>query len=211
MNIISEKVIASIKLGKPAFFRNEFQKFVCWDDLERILNLRPFITTSRFKITEDTDYITWDRQAFITDLNSVPSSILDKQIIKNHVCLIHDLSRINETTNKICSELESHFPSSAADAHLYFSLGERLTEGFGIHKDEMDVLIVQMEGSSEVKVWDSSKTVLNKVLTPGDSVFIPAETNHSVQSLSKRLSVSFPIVNKSLYPPQDRHWIKLEI
>jgi quercetin dioxygenase-like cupin family protein len=46
-------------------------------------------------------------------------------------------------------------------------------------------------------------------MQPGDLIFIPKNTLHEATSLSKRLSISFPIAEHLDLPPQDRKWIRI--
>ena len=50
---------------------------------------------------------------------------------------------------------------------------------------------------------------MNVVLNPGDVIFIPKFMVHQAISLSKRLSISFPMSVMLDGTSQDRHWIKI--
>lgn len=225
----NQEVFKNIKSLKPAFFKRAFPKIFSWDELEHLLNLRPFINNRRLVITDlgEKTY-SWERQSYMSDINTFPPSLLDDDILKNHVCYLYDSSRVNQYTNNIAFNIERTFPGSSTDAHIYFSVGDNLTEGFGIHMDTLYVLVVHVEGKSRLRIWDPSVTeemggdrirvkeldytpIIDEIMETGDAAFIPVNTYHCVTSLTKRLSVSFPITMVSETPPQDRHWIKLKI
>ena len=66
-----------------------------------------------------------------------------------------------------------------------------------------------MEGSYEITIYDlKDKKIINKILKSGNGVFIPANHNHEINSLSKRLSISFAMAPyESIF--QEREWISL--
>ena len=52
--------------------------------------------------------------------------------------------------------------------------------------------------------------IIDEKMKPNDVVFVPKGINHHVIGLTKRLSISFPmIISSDSYPPQDRTWIEL--
>jgi ribosomal protein L16 Arg81 hydroxylase len=216
---IPQNVINEIKLTKPAFFKGVFDKFFTWKDLENLLNLRPFVNADRCKIINQKTY-NWQRQTWMSDVNTFPPSILDTEIRQFH-CYLSDASRANEKTNAICAELEQTFSGGASDAHIYFNLAETPDNGFGIHWDFSHNLIVQMEGQSKFQVWDdtvvgdrnvtflSEQPIIDVVMEPGDAVFVPLNVYHQATSMSKRLSISFPISFNNETATQERHWIKI--
>lgn len=215
---IQSNIIDEIKSVKPAFFNNAFTSILTWQELENLLNLRPFVNADRCKIINQKGY-TWDRQTWLSDVNTFPPSILDTEI-RNFHCYLSDASRVNEKINSICAQLEQTFAGGAADAHIYFNLAETPDNGFGIHWDFSHNLIVQVEGESKFQIWDETvvgdrnvsflkeQPVIDVVMKPGDAVFVPLNVYHQATSLTKRLSVSFPISFNNETAPQERHWIK---
>jgi len=220
------EIFETIKDLRPHYFKQAFPKIFSWEELEHLLNLRPFVNSNRLRITDSNEGYTWPMQGYLSDVNSFPPTLLDNEILKKYVCYLGDASRANKQLNKIANEIEKSFPQSVTDAHIYFSLGDQFTEGFGIHMDTVYVLLIHVEGKSRFQMWDQNITeqiggkrigvpnlpeppTIDEVIETGDAVFIPVNTYHKVTSLTKRLSVSFPIVMNSELPPQDRHWIKL--
>ena len=216
---ISQNIIDEIKQVKPAFFKNAFEKFFTWKELENLLNLRPFVNADRCKFVNDKPY-TWQRQTWMSDVNTFPPTLLDTEIRQYH-CYLSDASRVNESVNSVCGQLEKTFTGGAVDAHIYFNLAEVADNGFGIHWDFSHNLIVQMEGETEFKVWEDTvvgdrnpqflndKPVIDVVMQPGDAIFVPLNVYHQAISKSKRLSISFPISMNNETANQDRHWIKI--
>jgi len=226
--MFDETVFKKIKDLKPCFFKKAFPKIFSWEELERLINLRPMINNKRFVMTDCSTSYSWMRQGYLSDVNTFPPSLLDNEIMQRYVCYVNDCSRVNPHTNLIASKIEKTFPDSVTDAHVYFSVGESLSEGFGIHMDYLYVLVIHVEGSSKIRIWDPSITeeigggrirvkelmqspVIDEIMETGDAAFIPINTYHCISSQTKRLSISFPIDMKSNLPPQDRHWIKLKV
>lgn len=226
--LIQSNIIEKIKENKPCFFKNAFPKIFSWDELERLLNLRPFVNDRRLIVTDSNERYEWPFQSYMSDINTFPPTLIDNEIIKNHVCYLYDASRASETLNDIAKQIEKSFPGSASDAHIYFSVSEKITEGFGIHMDKLNVLLIHVEGKSQIEIWDSAvteeigggrvninnlneKPIICETMSTGDAVFIPLNTFHKVSSITKRLSISFPFLFNDDHEPQDRHWIKLNV
>lgn len=210
-----------IKKLEPFYEGNVLKNIFSWKELEYLLNLRPFNSQSRFKVFLKEEY-KWPCQAWVTDINCFPPSII-KDIIKKYPCHLADSSRVNEKINSICEELET-ITKLPTDSHIYFDLREfHDFGGFGVHFDFAHNLIVQVEGISNIKIWNvkgfeenkriithlDEKPILDVIMKPGDVCYIPAYHYHKVVSLSKRLSVSFPSSVSIDFPFQEREWIKI--
>ena len=61
-------------------------------------------------------------------------------------------------------------------------------KSFPLHKDSMDVLLLQVKGRIKLKVEK-----INKVMVPGDVVYIPRGTDHEILPLQSRVTYSFGI------------------
>jgi len=220
--LIPKEIENEILKIKPCYFPNAFPGIFSWGELENLLNLRPFVNGARFKIINDKPY-TWNRQAWMSDANCFPPSLLEKELKQYH-CYFIDASRVNKSVNSMSGELEKLFEGSAVDAHIYFTVSDNLDGGFGIHWDHSHNLIVQVEGSTRFLLWDhyannsaddrfadvmNMDPLYDVVLNPGDAVFVPLRCYHKASSQTKRMSVSFPISIDANVPSQDRHWIKL--
>lgn len=218
---ISSEVLEKIKDANIQHLPNSFpSKVFSWNDLECVLNLRPFVNDKRMIFINQNGY-NWKVQSWMTDPNTFPPSLLDTEIRK-YTAYLADATRLNAALNETAKELEELFIGASVDAHIYFCLSDDLTAGFNIHFDYSHNLIVQLEGSSKIEIWnkksydDSARIVdsldetpvIDVVMNPGDAVFVPMNTYHRVNSLEKRMSVSFPISYNNT-ACQDRHWIKL--
>ena len=218
---IKQNVLEAIKELKPAVFRQEFAKIFSWQDLENLLNLRPFVNAARFQVLNNGEGYQWDRQSWMSDVNTYPPTLLNDVINKHH-CYFSDASRVNKEVNEVCADIENSFGDvrGSADAHIYFNLNVT-SNGFGIHWDTSHNLIIQMEGETRFEVWDEGvmgernmnflpeQPIISEVLVPGDAIFIPMRVYHRATSLTKRLSISFPFVVREELQPQERHWIKI--
>lgn len=219
---LSDHIKSKILESRPCYFPKSFPKIFSWDQLEKLLNLRPFVNNKRFKIIGEQNY-SWENQTWLSDINTYPPSLLEIELKKHH-CYFSDSSRVNKEINGICKELEDIFPECGADAHIYFTISDNLDGGFGIHWDYSHNLIVQVEGSTRFMLWDQSAEqgvkernvkslsqdpIYDVVLNEGDAVFVPFRYYHCAISQTKRLSVSFPISHNKFLQHQDRHWIEL--
>ena len=184
--------------------------FVTWTELERLLNLRPFVNYKRFHVVNDKEY-SWFNPGWASD-NSYPPSLIQEEI-KNYVCYLSDCSKVNEQVNALCKQIEE-VTDSEVDAHIYFSFfyNDRDIEKY-IHKEKSNNLIIQLDGKTEFWIWGlerSSEPLLKVIMHPGDVLYIPAGHWHGALSLTKRLSLSIPISPHRVLQKEDRHWIRLE-
>jgi|TARA_R100000742_G_C4266958_1_gene85100 hypothetical protein len=164
-------------------------KLFSYEELERILNLRPFMSVNRFKVCNSVEKFTWANNIWSTDKYCWPSDVIEK-LTKDQTCYITDCSKINKRINIIAQHLENRF-KKAVDCHIYFSLNRKANH-FKKHKDKSHNLIVASEGVIKVKIF--SETVIEKVLKTGEYVFIPADIYHYITpQTDKRISCSFPI------------------
>lgn len=218
--LIPEYVLKEIKQVKPCYFKNAFSKFFSWEELERLLNLRPFVNSDRLHIINNLSY-SWKNQAWLSDKNSFPPSLLQEEL-KKYMFYLSDSTRVNREINEIAAQLEKTFLNGKCDAHIYSTIADTLDGGFGIHWDYSHNLIVQIEGATRFQIWanpepDSSRNleehndepVIDEILNPGDAVFVPVYVYHRALSQTKRLSVSFPINFDVNNESQDRHWIQI--
>lgn len=203
----------AIQNKSSLYIKNIAPKLFSFEDLEQLLNLRPFINNSRFIIATDSYSYSWDDTPFwLTDFNSYPADLLDS-IIKEHVCYLCDCSRVNKQINSICEELES-ISGYAVDAHIYFNFKDAIKDsdhplGFGKHKDVNHNLIICTEGSMKINLWiEDSIDPTEYTLTIGDGVVIPKGVYHQIIPLEKRISISFAISpDETVF--QTRKWLSL--
>lgn len=71
---------------------------------------------------------------------------------------------------------------------------ENINGSFGIHKDKMDVLYLQVLGNVEWSIFDNNNLKLqSEILTPGDLVYVPRHIYHSSNPLGPRVGFSHGI------------------
>ena len=217
---MNDEFLECIKQLKPAHQKSAIKDIFSWKEFESLINLRPFVSTSRFNVLLNEKY-SWPRQAWLTDVNTFPPTLL-KNILKEKMGYIRDCTRINSKINCISKKLEE-LTGCATDAHIYFSLVENeiSNQGFGIHNDAAHNLIVQVEGNTRLEIWDIKPKfesrvdsvdvppIIDVLLSHGDIVYVPAYFLHRATSKTKRLSISFPMSeNKNIQ--QERNWINLK-
>ena len=197
-------MLSALKVDQVSFGELKTKLF-SYEELEKILNLRPFMSMNRFRICGPTKKYSWITSGWSTDHNSWPIDAIE-EITKDNTCYINDCSKINEKINKLAQELENIF-NKPVDCHIYFSLNKTVNH-FKKHKDESHNLIVSSEGAIKVEIF--SETKLEKVLNTGEYVFIPAGIYHHVTpQTDKRISCSFPItLIESGF--ENRKWMKIK-
>ena len=208
--MIDDDVIANIKSNTPFYKSDCLRDIFSLKEFENLVNLRPFINNNRFIIaTANQNEYRWNREAWLSDVNTWPSSLLS-DVLKNECVYIHDCSKVNRKVNDVCDFFEKNF-NWPTDAHIFYSDNKNEKNSLGKHFDKSNNLIVQIEGESSLKVWSKNDDlIIDEKMKPNDVVFVPKGINHHVIGLTKRLSISFPMnISSNGYPPQDRTWIEL--
>jgi quercetin dioxygenase-like cupin family protein len=188
---------------KKNHFGKTSKNLYSFTELEKLINLRPFITKERLMYTAEGNY-SWSGYSWQKYKDTFPISILKKLINKN-VIGIADCSRVNKKINSLCLKLEKIF-KRPVDCHIFYSSKEKM-EGFNKHRDESYNFIVLIKGEIKVEVWGKEK--IEKIMKPGEYVFISKNTDHKITPLSnKRLSCSFPIMeNEGVF--DEREWLNI--
>lgn len=190
----------------------KFKKDYCsdllsWKEFETLVNIRPLMTSRRVNFFNQKPY-RWDCPSWGLDVNAIPPTII-KEALFESVCYFRDMSRATENINQFAKTLEEEY-KSVVDAHVYVCLNLKPDHPFGKHHDVDDNVIVQCEGETNFKVWDTNdQQVLDVNLTSGDTIWIPKLYPHLATSHTKRLSVSFPVMEGNDLCKEDREWIKL--
>ena len=221
MNNIKEILSKLYKDEKPVVIKNAFADVLDIQYFENIINFTPVTSARRFMPTYSTPVYNWPVPDWSSGTDHYPITLV-KHLLDKGICYIRDCSRINKKVNNICYELEkiSHRP---VDAHIYFSYVNKEEKSFGIHKDDAHNFIIQVEGKTHWKIGTKKyeneqknikefllddKISIDDILAPGDIIYVPAHVYHSAQSLTKRISISFPIpTDKELNNFEERDWI----
>lgn len=215
-----QELIDQINKNKPFYKKKFFKDLYSWKELENLINLRPFVTTEALTWVNNKHY-KWKNGDWTLNPNTYPPSLIQKEL-KEHMCYLRDASRANKKINNLCHELEEALDCSA-DAHIFFSLTDKLSDTFRIHFDTNYNLIISIDGKIRFKAWNKKETdpKLNKldlldenplfdiVLESGDCVYIPKHYYHQAIPLTARLSVSIPFNPSVECKKQERHWIDL--
>ena len=109
---------------------------------------------------------------------------------QKHTFILQSSSITRELANLV-EEIEEDNKVDAG-AHVYAGLmGSR---SFKPHQDKPDNLIIQCIGESRVTLYNEEKEIdLQKILKPGQSIYIPSKQFHLFEPLSDRLSISIPM------------------
>jgi hypothetical protein len=204
-----------IKLLVPHFGKAK-KNLYTWKELESLINLRPFMSSSRFNAANSKEtydlygdkVYEWKNTGWSTESNAWPVSCL-KDILSKTSVYIQDCSRANEKINAVCRQLEGLL-SSNSDCHIYFSVDKSLPN-FNKHNDLVHNLIIVSDGTIRCELFIENGHIIEKELSNGDYVFIPAGMYHRITPLSeKRLSLSFPIYPDKASHYEEREWLRLD-
>ena len=196
-------------------FKAKFEKGYCkdllnWKGLETIINTRPLLTRWRVRVPIEDKEFTWPIDKWMTEPETYPASVM-KELIDTQTLYIVDASKFTKKLNDFCKNIEETY-EKCCDAHIYICKNLNEDHPFGIHFDYVDNIIVQCEGTTNFRVWDSSlidpmgsnqkltfvddeedDTLLDVIMEPGDAIWVPKHCPHQAISKTERFSVSFPM------------------
>jgi ribosomal protein L16 Arg81 hydroxylase len=162
------------------------------------LNFRPAITNERLKWIGWNERVEWVNTVWAQNKNTWPITLIDK-FLDDYTLVLDDSSQINSAVNSVCKNIES-VSNAQTDAHIFYSRKEG-SNSFLPHWDDSHNFLLQIHGHSIFTAWSDEKgerfgnpkdVLFKKYLSPGDLVFFPRHSYHSIVSLGKRLSISFP-------------------
>ena len=137
----------------PKFEKGYCPNLLSWKEISNLINIRPLMSASRVRVFgEGTD--TWKNNYWCTDANCYPSGLLEKIIDESGVSYFTDMSRSTEKINEFAKNLEDEY-NQEVDAHIYMCRNLKPRHPFEIHFDMSDNVIVQCEGTTNFKVWES--------------------------------------------------------
>jgi hypothetical protein len=217
--MLTTEIKDSIKNNRPYYIPDAIHTIFSWQELENLLNLRPFASTSRLTILSNETY-SWRASDWSSDFNCYPPSLLNI-LLKEHVAYFRDATRVNKHVNEIAKDIED-LTGLTTDAHIYFALNTK-GKSFGIHNDINDNMIVQIEGQTNFKVWDikaeedgpnnidslEKDPIIDVTMKPGDVIGIPRKYWHSAISQTPRMSISFAMSPCAVKQFEDRNWINI--
>ena len=199
-----------------------------WSELADLINIRPLMTDKRVHLLGLGKRFEWLNSTWTSDPNCFPPSLI-RSLLDEIVIYFTDMSRVTKNINDFAKSIEDNYRMQV-DAHIYVCRNPDLEHPFGAHIDGAHNIIVQCEGETNFKVWDKVENgeklleekknvkmiiddapILDVIMKPGDTIWIPKHYPHLATSLSPRLSVSFPLSSSMDISQirEDRNWITL--
>ena len=121
-------------------------------------------------------------------IDSHPKNLVQVESQKNRTALrdLHRRATVKPIVKEIISLLQNTCPDKQITNIAFIGFGQH--KSFPLHKDSMDVLLLQVKGRIRLKVKK-----INKIMVPGDVVYIPRGTDHEILPLQSRVTYSFGI------------------
>jgi len=210
------------------FMHSDVLPKVSISDIEIMLN-HPFIDLSivdfnRSKIPRSELYsgTPWDPI-------SLNRTKVKRLIDEGRTFIIHNNSEINRDIAELCDSIEEELPGYHADLHVYAS-SQKDAATYAPHRDSpQHKIFIQLFGEVHWTIYDRGsapikdgvvavteefakenfKVLIDRVAGPGDIIYMPDSTFHKVETLSPRVSLSFPISHFPTYPCKDRTTLSL--
>ena len=152
----------------------------------------------------DWDYDMYD---FISYVNTHPNQFKLWEPNNRRLGLVKMESRKStpDFAKNIIDNLKKTFYKNNITCHAYCGFTNH-SKSFNIHKDQMDVLYLQIIGDTEWSIWESDldekeitmdqgKCILTEKFIPGKWIWVPRGTYHFVKPITPRVGFSFGIEN----------------
>ncbi|WP_328764274.1 JmjC domain-containing protein [Streptomyces sp. NBC_00272] len=170
-----------------------------WDDLNRIIATQR-LEPPRLRLSADGETVPLHRYAIPTTnrravtWSSIQPADFHAQLKAGASLVLDAVEKIHPAVAAAAEGLERFFGTSV-QANAYASLTDR--EGFGLHWDDHDVVVVQVHGSKRWRLYGSTREaptfrdvesperpggdpVADIVLAPGDVLYLPRGWWHAV-------------------------------
>lgn len=196
-----------IKNRKP-FIRKipSLESFYSKNEFEQYVNTTTFVFGSNLIIRNKNNTYIWDDKPWSNFNNVIPNKILEV-ILKEETTLLTNCDRASKTIIDFITEVQDE-TNMITDCHMFYCSSDYKSKGLGKHNDNNDNLMIHIFGKTKVTIWGKDK--IEKVLKPGDLVYVPRKVDHLFESQSERLSLSFPMLYKSkVQKDYNNYWIGL--
>ncbi|MFE7462609.1 cupin domain-containing protein [Streptomyces sp. NPDC057499] len=174
---------------------------ITWDDVNELL-ARHRMESPRLRLSADGAVIPLDAYTVPevakrrTVFHRMHPAALHEQLAKGATLVIDAVDEVIPGVQTLASDLEAALRSKV-QVNLYASWTAR--EGFGVHWDDHDVVVVQIDGSKRWKLYGPTRTApmhldmaepepppeeptVEFVLTPGDVLYLPRGWWHAVSA-----------------------------
>lgn len=159
---------------------------------EQIANKQPFMG----KLDIEIDY-TWDQHIDMIDTH--PREKVDQRSEKMRIGLnaFHARPSAPKFAHDIIAQMQDYFMVEPARVtNIAFAGFGRDSGSYPWHKDSMDVFLVQVKNSIQLRV-EGINNDKPMWFRPGDYVWLPRGTHHQVLPHDSRITFSFGIETKS--------------
>ena len=154
-----------------------------------VQNITLAIQSNRvFETSIDPELINQNWTTIVNMIDSHPNDLVKREPNKNRIMLndLHQRQSVKPIVKQIISLLQDICPDKTITNIAFMGFGKH--ESYPLHRDNMDVLLLQVKGRIKLVVEE-----INKVMIPGDVVYIPRGTDHEITPLQSRVTYSFGI------------------
>jgi ribosomal protein L16 Arg81 hydroxylase len=231
MSIISSNVYSEINTYPERAFLG-IQEFspsdiLSWAEIENYLNNPYFYTRDQVHIIDKTGKIkNLEEKKYPWSENY--SRLSSKEVIDNinsgKSFYLGNFNKFSKRCNNLSKEIQENILNINLDFHIYGGITS-YSESFSIHRDYANNIIMQIDGESHWKVYNSDPFIeerslftdekinllIDYVLKPGDLLYIPEGNYHKCNPLGKRMSISACFVQKQEELFVDTNWYSLNL
>ncbi|MBT2452269.1 cupin-like domain-containing protein [Streptomyces sp. ISL-43] len=165
-----EELLAQIDESRPRIWRGlaTSPALFGWDDLNNLLSRHP-LEPSRLTLAKDRGTIPHEtyttQRASSQNLRNVVPEALHEQLAGGATLVLNSVDELHEDTERTAADLERMLHSTVL-TNLYGSWTE--TQGFGLHFDDQEVIVVQLSGRKRWRYYPPTRTaaLLHDVVRP---------------------------------------------
>jgi hypothetical protein len=199
--------------------KEHVSKIFSWTELNNCLS-RNRITRDRLRLSTKLEHDLVNKRAFRSVRDSLGRNTDYLVVSELHQLMQEGVTAVLEAVNELSPTIEELTQGLGCElgarstANAYMSFGDM--SGFGVHNDDHDVLIVQIDGEKKWRFFKSEfgteKATVNElrqpsdsdlgeelIVTAGDILFIPKGTWHDVVAINEKslhltISLVYPTV-----------------
>lgn len=209
-------------------FISDPSMFLTWEDVELCVNNPTFYEFEMIDHDQNKVDISRHVKAWVQDKTVQDSRELANHINHGHTFIIMNYGFHSRHTQELLKTFEMIFDIDCA-IHVYGGLSG--SKSFKIHDDYPSNFIIQIEGSTDWRVYknrissmlktgtdqhlikhENLEVDLEVTLNPGDALYIPSRAYHCASPNGKRLSMSIPCWTRipNVNQTSDRNFYRLQ-
>ena len=157
-------------------------------DKQKIRDKLPHLSKIRFRGEE----ASWDNTIKLLDTHPEELINVHPEKLRYYLKSAHKRPSLEPWAKSVISNMQTVFHQNEISLIGFLGFGKN-TDSYPWHKDKMDVFLVQVQGSVNIKVENTLSEQEPILFSRGDCVYIPRGTHHHIIPSASRVTFSFGV------------------